>query len=991
MRPPGTSGLPDPWQRPLKTNLALNTDEDLPDLFSHALRELISEIKRNNNHEKRYPLEKGKFIEEVSEGTLYRFPFADEAELFQDARVEILISGRRIEGSIVSIVPGKLVIALKEYVGDIIDKTTLIIDTTALLEALISKIGDVKSGVITINRAFADTIAGREKQLNHPETIFFDGSNPAQLNFAQISAFQEVMSAPLTWIWGPPGCGKTKTLGSIVQTAFEAGHRILVCSNTNKAVDQVLYSICETLKEEHPAMYEGKVLRLGRITDNKLEKYGGFVTLDGISKRLTKELYDQKEEVEKAILHSETQIKECKRILKQFAILTELESRFKAHSVHFNQIQHDHDTLKQDIDTQSKQRARLDAELKKRKSSYFKVFRRSEEEILRDIRTVEATLINSRNSLQWKIQKLEDVNISLNRIKAEYEEKRRQLSGKEEKRTETELQKHIDNKKSLLSKLQDLEAQIANIQKSIIQNSRIIGATCTKSYLSVKDMGQFDLVIIDEASMVLLPVAWFVAGLSKQRVVICGDFRQIPPIVQSDEQAIHDVIGKDPFTANAIGPGDNRLKMLDTQYRMDEQICDLISEPMYGGNLRTAKDRKINDIHCPEIFSQPLTIVDTSDLWPFETQSAFYSRFNLMHAILARNIAFSLKQESVIQSPESFGICTPYAAQSKIIQKLMTDEKLEDLVQAGTVHSYQGDERDVILFDTTESYGGARYIGHFLQGIPPEYTGARLMNVAISRAKERLIILANLTYLDNKLPSSALLRSVLFNMQENGSVICGKDVLALRPYERDLEGLIHQIPVEEITDNAGIFDEAGFERACGYDMQQARESIVIFSGYITLNRVGQLGDLFRSKINQGVKIRCITRPPSNNGSIPLNQGKEALDLLENIGVIVDCRAKIHQKICIIDNKIVWQGSLNALSHSGRSDETMTRVVSKNYAGAVAGHMSRKRISLERAASTITDSENPRCIDCSGRTYYCDGRNGPYFRCEEGCGWTGNLS
>ena len=113
-------------------------------------------------------------------------------------------------------------------------------------------------------------------------------------------------------------------------------------------------------------------------------------------------------------------------------------------------------------------------------------------------------------------------------------------------------------------------------------------------------------------------------------------------------------------------------------------------------------------------------------------------------------------------------------------------------------------------------------------------------------------------------------------------------------------------------------------------------------------------------------------------------------MLEGIGVTVDCRAKIHQKVCLIDNRIVWLGSLNALSHAGRSDEMMTRAVNEGYAAAVAGHMSKRRVSTDRVASTVADAENPRCQKCKSRTIYNDGRHGPYFACERECGWRANA-
>ena len=101
--------------------------------------------------------------------------------------------------------------------------------------------------------------------------------------------------------------------------------------------------------------------------------------------------------------------------------------------------------------------------------------------------------------------------------------------------------------------LRDIDAAISPIRDSVLRDSRIIGATCTKTYLAPKDIGQADLVIIDEASMVLLPVAWFSAGLARERVVISGDFRQLPPIIPTREREIFEVLRSGRFHGH--GPG----------------------------------------------------------------------------------------------------------------------------------------------------------------------------------------------------------------------------------------------------------------------------------------------------------------------------------------------------------------------------------------------------------------------------------------------------
>ena len=143
-------------------------------------------------------------------------------------------------------------LALKENVGPEIKKAVLLIDVTVLLEALKEKIEQIKKGDLTINRALSDAVIGRAGPPPDPEPI--PGVGATDLNLVQQKAFQRALTTALTYIWGPPGCGKTRALGEIVRVAFEGEKRVLVCSNTNKAVDQVLFQICETLTERHPAM-----------------------------------------------------------------------------------------------------------------------------------------------------------------------------------------------------------------------------------------------------------------------------------------------------------------------------------------------------------------------------------------------------------------------------------------------------------------------------------------------------------------------------------------------------------------------------------------------------------------------------------------------------------------------------------------------------------------------------------------------------------------
>jgi Cdc6-like AAA superfamily ATPase len=112
-----------------------------------------------------------------------------------------------------------------------------------------------------------------------------------------------VLRRALTFIWGPPGCGKTFVLGEIVRKAFEANKRTLISSTTNKAVDQVLYSICKALGSDHPALHNGQVLRLGDVADAKLStEFGDYVIADRVIARLEDVLKRELQDLQRAIV-----------------------------------------------------------------------------------------------------------------------------------------------------------------------------------------------------------------------------------------------------------------------------------------------------------------------------------------------------------------------------------------------------------------------------------------------------------------------------------------------------------------------------------------------------------------------------------------------------------------------------------------------------------------------------------------------------------------
>ena len=87
--------------------------------------------------------------------------------------------------------------------------------------------------------------------------------------------------------------------------------------------------------------------------------------------------------------------------------------------------------------------------------------------------------------------------------------------------------------------------QIQEVKSEVLKNCRVLASTVTKTYLKPEDFIEYDVVVIDEASMLMLPQAAYAASLSKEKVVLAGDFMQLPPIVMTDKNhSNRDVVEK---------------------------------------------------------------------------------------------------------------------------------------------------------------------------------------------------------------------------------------------------------------------------------------------------------------------------------------------------------------------------------------------------------------------------------------------------------------
>ncbi|MBQ9417854.1 MAG: AAA family ATPase [Bacteroidales bacterium] len=274
------------------------------------------------------------------------------------------------------------------------------------------------------------------------------------------------------------------------------------------------------------------------------------------------------------------------------------------------------------------------------------------------------------------------------------------------------------------------------INADLFGEARVVSCTLIGSALRLMERRHFGTLFIDEAAQALEPACW-AAMLRADRVVMGGDHQQLPPTVKSIEAARGGLADTLMQKAAAILP--ECVTLLTVQYRMNEDIMSFPSHWFYGGRLQAAPEAAHRQVSP---LDTPLTWIDTSALDGEERTGRGPSLSNAQEARLVihtlRDYIETLSPQKVESERLDFGIITPYRGQARLLRRLLKMQhyfrRLRRHISVGTVDSFQGQERDVIVISLVRD-NAAGNIG-FLRDL-------RRMNVAITRARMKLIIVGN--------------------------------------------------------------------------------------------------------------------------------------------------------------------------------------------------------------------------------------------------------
>lgn len=503
-----------------------------------------------------------------------------------------------------------------------------------------------------------------------------------ELNRAQRNAVCQGLGDGLTWLWGPPGTGKTTTLSVLIRELLARGKRVLLTAPTNAAVDVALTGFLN-----HVDGFEiGDVVRVGEPATDALTG-------------------------------------------RPVPVLTDEVTAMRGESVAARRVELEKET------------------------------RELRQELRRITKPKDA-----------------DVPADANRVRA--------------------IEAQIARNRAMSKELGKI---LADVRRKVCREARLVAATTHQAVLDTLADAVFDVVIIDEASMVSAAMTMLAAGLGRGHTVIAGDFRQLPPVSVSEEPHAKLWLRRSSFESAGIdaavraGRPLPNLAVLDVQHRMHLKIAESVSDGFYPEHRLATAESVIRRHRVTSALSDaPILVLDSSALSPRAARKhGLHSRYNPMHAQLAAALMTTLSEDVTA------ALISPFGSQAALLAALLDPSSARHA--ASTVHRFQGGEANVVLFDAVDTAGGGMKLHQWFARGHSGSDGARLINVAASRARDQLILVADLGRIHRSRTTVDAVRKFTAASLAEAEFLTWKDVVTLSgsptTQELGLDRLISDIGV----------------------------------------------------------------------------------------------------------------------------------------------------------------------------------------------------
>ena len=543
-----------------------------------------------------------------------------------------------------------------------------------------------KEVAFPIKAFFGDLLEKPRRSKSYPIALIDN-----RINLDQLLSINKAMQYPTAYIQGPPGTGKTNTIINTIVTAFFNERTVLFASYNNHPINGVFDKLRSLKYKDKTIPFP--VLRLG---NNEKVKEALVYIKDLCLKVETVKVFDTT--LDKRKDDRKFRAKQLTELLKVYEESIDLNERKETikRLIEFNDGNPTSAALFPfELDLQGRQMKQIDDEISSKpkitEEDALKLLDRNEDEFLEYLYFISAKYVK--------------------RLKEEkYADLRWIIDGKIDDNAVAALNKYISDPENI---------------KKLLRVFPVIITTCLSAHRIGKPEALFDMTIMDEASQCNTAVS-LIPILRGETLMLVGDPQQLNPVILLDEltnrrlMKQYKVPEEYNYRTNSIykvflacdSVSDEIL--LHNHYRCDPRIIGFNNKKYYNSKLSVkSNEEQADPLVYVEVKNGEQTIKNTS-------VSEVKSIVEYVKANKDKNI----------------GIITPFVNQKEMINNALKVAGLENIT-CGTVHSFQGDEKDVILFSTA--------IGTNTQSGTYEWlkSNRELINVATSRAKNQLIVLAD--------------------------------------------------------------------------------------------------------------------------------------------------------------------------------------------------------------------------------------------------------
>lgn len=592
-------------------------------------------------------------------------------------------------------------------------------------------------------------------------------------NEAQEKAVRMSQSNNITVVQGPPGTGKTQTIINIIITNLILGKKTIVTSTNNKAVDNVF----EKLNNLNlPKFY----LRFGNknVREELIEQF------DIIIEELKKIKTDNKDRIEDIFsMNEELIIKDQKSrgiyndLIEKYEEYIELNNKLieiqnnlgiefkkimlRGRGIPSEELYNDKDSSdilnimssldKLFINTISKQNGKWSL-----LERFFGLFVNKEKRFLNKMKVDYQNLINTDDPINsiddllyiislnidkfryaftkkfFDETKMKIENININEIKVEIENVKKERI---DYARQLVLNKIILNLES--TDLDEIDINTTKIKKYKELTDIFPVVLCTNLSVpnSIVEGFKFDVGIIDEASQCDIPASIPTIKRSESLLVI-GDDQQLNPITKIDSrlddynlekyEVSRSIRYRDNSIFDAFKKISKDFSFLDRHYRSKKTIIEFSNKKFYDNKLKIMRDSED---------SENIKLVNVLGRTEY-SRIGSKSAYNRIEIKAIMECLYNLRRDNYLGS---IGIITPFRSQKDFIEEAINsmEDKFYSNIDVGTVHTFQGHEKDLIIFSSVVSRGSKNGSVMWLNKME------KLLNVAITRARDYFILICD--------------------------------------------------------------------------------------------------------------------------------------------------------------------------------------------------------------------------------------------------------